>query len=104
MSPPAFAIRYLFVAAFSSLLGEPPSPEKPVKVCVVSILATESNDKVDDNLKRIAEQVKKLRPKLTGFRMAKITCKSVPVGAKESFELADDQKADIVIDRWTDEK
>jgi hypothetical protein len=77
--------------------------EGPVKVSVLSILATDTHDKVHPKVECIAREVRKVEPKLTGFDLARSTCKSVAVGARETFELADNQSATVVIDRWTGE-
>jgi hypothetical protein len=58
-----------------------------VRVTVVVIVATESDDKVDPKLKCIAHEVRKKYPKLTGFRLAKMSCRSLPVGKKEAVRL-----------------
>ena len=43
-----------------------------VKVCVVAILASEKNTKVDPKLEAIDREVRKTRPALKGFTMAKL--------------------------------
>lgn len=104
MSPQALRNCCLGLAAALAtvvLLPATASAEGPVRVSVLSILASESHDKVDPKLDCIAREVKKAEPKLTGFRLAKVTCKSLAVGAKESFELAAGQNAVVTIDRWT---
>ena len=57
--------------------------KKKVRVSVVVILATERDGKVHPKLKCIAEEVKKLHPKLTGFRLVQMSCQSLPVGGKD---------------------
>jgi hypothetical protein len=73
-----------------------------VRVCVVVILATESDTKVDKPLANIAREVRKMYPKLTGFRFEKVCCKSLAIGEKDSFELIDDQTAAVTVQRGAD--
>ena len=73
-----------------------------VRVCVVVILATESDTKVDKQLGQIAAEVRKLHPKLTGFHIEKVCCKSLAIGEKDQFELLDDQAAAVTVQRGAD--
>lgn len=103
---PSPRIFFQTVACLSALLGCGAVLAKAggaVKVSVISVLATDKNDTIDPKLECLAREVKKVEPKLTGFRFARGTCKSVAVGARETFELADNQSATVVIDRWTGE-
>ncbi len=87
------------------LLGfiAPARAGEPVKVSVLSILATDRNSTVDKKLEGIAREVQKLDPKLTGFKLAKMTCKSLPVGGREPFELAANQIATVTVERGADD-
>jgi hypothetical protein len=80
--------------------AEDPTPGA-IRVSVLSILASERDDKIEPKLECIAREVKKVEPKLTGFRLAKMTCKSVKVGAQDRFELADQQYANVTVERGT---
>jgi hypothetical protein len=86
---------------------DPPSSE--VKVTVVAILASEDGQ-VDPRLKDIAreirksDEIKKRQPQLTGFRLAKMTCKPVAIRGSESFELVADQQASITVMKPTDKE
>src|SRR5258708_99805 len=86
----------LIGAAPLAAYDDPPGSD--VKVSVVAILASEDGQ-VDPRLKDIAKEIKKAnelkkqQPQLNGFRLAKMTCKSVPVRGSESFELVADQQA-----------
>jgi hypothetical protein len=71
--------------------------KEKVRVCVIAILATEKNDKVDRKLECIAKEVQKTEPKLTGFRLAHMSCQSVEVGSKKDFELVEEQQATVTI-------
>jgi hypothetical protein len=73
-----------------------------VRVCVVVILATEGDNKVDKRLEQIAGEVRKMHPKLTGFRFEKVCCKSLAIGEKDQFELLDDQAAAVTVQRGAD--
>jgi hypothetical protein len=72
-------------------------PDNEVKVSVVAILASETGKEVDARLEGIAKEVRKIHPQMTGFRLAKMTCKSVPVSGAETFELVADQTASITV-------
>lgn len=69
-----------------------------VKVTVVAILATtEEPAKVDPKLEAIAREVQKRDASLKSFSLKRTTCQSVPVGAKESFPLVEDQVAEVTV-------
>jgi hypothetical protein len=71
--------------------------EEKVRVCVIAILATERNAKVDPKLDCIKREVQKMNPKLTGFRLAEMSCQSLAVGATDNFKLVEDEVAGIVV-------
>jgi hypothetical protein len=73
-----------------------------VKVSVVAILASEDSTKVDPRLCCIAREVQKMDPKLTGFRFATLTYKSVKVGTSDRFDLVGDQSVMVTVDRSAD--
>src|SRR5262245_13665486 len=68
-----------------------------VRVTVMAIHATERNKDVDDDLKDIAEKVQKAEPKLTGFRKGRTTSLTMTAGAKETFELVDEESATVTV-------
>ena len=78
--------------------------ENGVRVTVVGILATDKNDTINPKLEGIAKEVRKLDPKLTGFEIAKMTCKVLTVGGKDDFDLGNDQTLHIVVERKGDEE
>src|SRR5947209_7335396 len=96
--------------AFLAVLGgclacaRPASAEDRVKVTVVAILASESNEKVDHKLKDIAQEVRKREPQLKGFRLASMTCRSLPVNGKETFRLVEDQVARVTVQAGADKE
>jgi hypothetical protein len=75
-----------------------------VRVSVVAIFATEKNDKIDPKLESVAKEVQKHDPKLTGFRVGKITTKSLSLGGKDDFELCGDQCLHVVLEKKGDEE
>jgi hypothetical protein len=87
---------------------DPPDPEKKppstVKVTIVAILASETSDKVDCELKCLAEHVQKKHPKLKGFTLGKIVCKSIPVGEKVSIVLIDKQAVEVEVQEGVNKK
>jgi hypothetical protein len=78
-----------------------PRPEN-IQVTVIAILATDRDKEVDEKIKCIAEELHKKHPELTGFREARTTRKSLPVGDEESFPLVDEKDATIRIHSGAD--
>lgn len=81
-------------------LAAVPASAEEVKVTVLSILATEKNSTIDNDLKDIAERVQKQEPKLTGFRQSRQTSKTLHVGdgSKEMFLLVEDQAVVVTVE------
>jgi hypothetical protein len=76
--------------------------EEKVRVCVIAILATERDDKVERKLECIAREVQKMNPKLTGFRLESMSCQSLAVGTRDNFKLVEDQVASVLIQQAAD--
>ncbi len=74
-----------------------------VRVSVVAILATDKNDKIDPKLEGVAKEVQKHDPKLTGFRISKMTTKALTIGGKEDFELCGEECLHVVVEKKGDE-
>lgn len=72
-------------------------PDPKVRVCVVVILASEKDDKVDKKLENIAREVRKMNTKLKGFRLADLACKSLRVGSTDKFDLVEAQQTSITV-------
>jgi hypothetical protein len=70
-----------------------------VKVAVVTILASKDSPEVDPRLKHIAEEVRKTKPKLKGFQLANMTCKSLTQGEQWKVKLVDGQEAVVVVEQ-----
>ncbi len=105
MLPRCVTWRWLSLLTLSALwLGGPAAvrAEEKVRVTVVAILATDRNNKVDDRLKCIAEEVRKVEPKLTGFQMGQITCTPVAVGNSYKVPLVEKATAEVVIQQGAD--
>ena len=101
MSPMSAA----FVAVFFCLpAAAPGGDDGDVRVSVVAVLATDQNDKIDPKLECIAKEVRKIDPKWTGFRIAKMTCKSLPLGGKGDFDLGGDQTLRVAVEQKGDEE
>jgi hypothetical protein len=94
----------VLLAGLGLLAGARACPQdgREVKVSVVTILASEQSKKVDPELDCIAREVRKVHPNLTGFRVVKTACKSVPLRGTESFDLVVDQKASVTVLRDAD--
>ena len=76
--------------------------EEEVKVTVVSILATDKNDKIDKKLTELAKAIQKTRPNLTGFRIDKQCRESLIVGKAHDFEFVDKQKVVVTVRQAAD--
>jgi hypothetical protein len=102
-----FWIAALLLIGAAPLAAFDDPPGSDVKVSVVAILASEDGQ-IDPRLKDIAKEIKKSseikkrQPPLTGFRLAKMTCKSVAVRGSESFELVADQQATVTVMKAAD--
>lgn len=93
----------LFCGLLALVLATPAvCADGKVRVSVVAIVATESDDKIDPKLECIAREVRKMYPKFTGFQPAKLSCKSLPVGVADTFELIGDQTVEVTVQRKTD--
>jgi hypothetical protein len=73
-------------------------PEERVKITVAVILAN-ADGKVDDKLKCVATEVRKMHPKLTGFHVGRTENPTVPLGGSQKFKLVDGQEATITVKR-----
>lgn len=77
--------------------------DRPVRVTVVTVLATAQNATVDPKLKDLAKEVRKRDPALTGFRIAASEGKSIPVGDTAAFELVDKKELRVKVEKAKDE-
>jgi hypothetical protein len=92
----------LVLAVFTVLAAAGPAPrahgDDEVRVSVVAILATTGkNGKVEKELEAIAAEVRKKYPELTGFRRGMMYDVGIAVGQEEKFDLADGEKATVVV-------
>jgi hypothetical protein len=78
--------------------------DSKVKVCLVTILASQHDEKVDEKLKSIAKEVQKTYRKLKGFHLANMTCSSLAKEEKWVVDLVDGQKAEITIQQCADKE
>jgi hypothetical protein len=79
--------------------------DEEVRVCVIAILASQRDKKVDPRLTCIAKELRKMYPELTGFRLARddgMSCQSVAVGARKLFKLPENESAVITVERAAD--
>src|SRR5579871_4729747 len=88
----------LAVAALAAA-APPARSADTVTVSVVAILATTKNSTVDSRVESIAEEVKKKDPKLTGFKLSRMTCKDVEVGSKDCFEVVDGETVCVKVEK-----
>lgn len=96
------AVAALVVAACTPR-GCQPEPAAPVRITVVTVLATTENKTIDPRLAELAKEVQKRDPKLTGFKLHASEAKSVAPGDSVTFDLVDRQKLRVKVDRPRDE-
>ncbi len=94
----AFALALLLSAAGLVPACGDPEPAR-VEVTVVVVLAHDRDEKVAPKLDCLAKEIRKNNPKLTGFRLGQVTCKSVPLDGSETFPLADGREAAVHVKR-----
>jgi hypothetical protein len=92
----------LLPSARTEACEKKPAQKSPLKISVVAILASETSTRVDSELRDIAAEIRRVHPELTGFRRAKMTCKSVEVRGTESFDLVANQTADVTVMKEVD--
>jgi hypothetical protein len=92
------ALAALFAAALPARAGD------EVRISVVAVLATTKNNTVDERVACIARQMEKIDPKLTGFSLARMTCKNVQVGNKDCFEVVDGQFVCVTVEKKCDKE
>lgn len=76
--------------------------DEKVQVTVLAILATDQNDKVDPQLKCVAQKVQKLEPKLTGFRLARTSTRSLEISKASKFALVEGAPVSITVEQGPD--
>jgi hypothetical protein len=77
--------------------------KQEVRVTVLTILATECDDKVDRCVECIAREVRKKYPRLKGFHRGPMTRKPVVVGQKDTFDLVAGQVAVVTVRHGADD-
>jgi hypothetical protein len=75
-----------------------------VKVTVLVILASETGNTVDKQIKNIAEEIQKLNPNLKSFKFKAYECQSLARDEKGTFKLVDKKTAVVVIKQSADEE
>jgi hypothetical protein len=91
--------RWLF--ALAPLLAVPAQAraDDDVHISVVAILATSKNTTIDPRVAYLASEMTKKDPTLTGFSVARMTCKDLKMGAKDCFEVVDGQKVCVTAEK-----
>jgi hypothetical protein len=104
------SLKWLKVVAFLSCAWPPhagavdPPAEKKIRITLVVVLAGERGDKVQEELKCLAEAVRKKYPDLKAFRIASMKCQEVAEKERVEFKLPEKQKAELVINCACDHK
>jgi hypothetical protein len=83
------------VMAGFSAAPQPPADER--HVTVVAVLATDKNKQIDPRVAGIAEEVQKLEPGLTGFRVVRSTNKPITLGKRDTFPLVDNETLTVLL-------
>lgn len=98
------ALAALVVAAVTprECQPDPAAPPAPVRITVVTVLATAANTTIDPRLADLAKEVQKRDPRLTGFALHATEAKSVAPGDTATFELVEKQKLQVKIERPRD--
>jgi hypothetical protein len=78
--------------------------KETVQVSVLAILATERNDQIDPKLTCIAKEIRRNHHNLTGFQVVRMSRRALALGSHETFELVDDQKVAVAVQRGADER
>jgi hypothetical protein len=99
---PAFALLLACGAAHAAEPCKEKEKAQPVRVTVVVILATTENNVVDKKLTELATEMQKRYPDLVGFKLVETLQKSIPVGESHTFDLLEEQKVTVAIDRPKD--
>ena len=81
----------VLLAVLAGLLTAPQPPAEERHVTVLAVLATDKNKTIDHRVQGIAEEVQKLEPSLTGFRLVRTTNKPMPLGKRDTFPLVDNE-------------
>jgi hypothetical protein len=90
------------LCAVPIVFGDDPPPDRKVRVSVVVILASETDTTTDKKLECIAREMTKMHPKLKGFRMGNLACKSLKIGDANVFDLAEGKTTTITIQQAAD--
>jgi hypothetical protein len=101
-----FAIGLLLWADAIEASLDRPADQKPsehrVQVSVVVILGSEKDDKVDRKLTGIAQEVRKMHPRVKGFRMVNLSSRSLAIGTASEFDLVEKQKVSVTVEAAAD--
>lgn len=101
----SFSVRtvaWLVVCTFVGGAVAHACPDDKVKITVVAVLATDKNKEVDPRLADLAEKVQKKHPRLTGFRIAQTTRKSLEIGKEYLCPLVDKESVAVTIAHGAD--
>jgi hypothetical protein len=83
--------------------ADPPA-EKKIKISLVVVMASERGDVVQEELKCLAEAVRRKYPTLKSFRIESMKCLDVAENERVTFPLPENQKAVFVVHCACDHK
>lgn len=95
-----FDRRFLILLAAPALFLMPlRATAQDVRVTVVTILASDKPGDVNPKLKDLAQEVRKVEPNLSAFRLGKTGHRNMTVGQKEAIKLFDnkDYSTDVTV-------
>jgi hypothetical protein len=74
-----------------------PAPDKKIKITFVVVLANERGNDVEASLICLAEAVRQTYPSLKSFRIDSMKCRDVAENERVTFDLPENQKAEVVV-------
>ena len=103
----SFLIPVLFLLpAFSSGQARKTEPKEapapPVKVTLVVVLASTTDDKINPKLATLAKEVQKRDEEFIGFIISDTLVQSIPIGESHSFRLPEKQTATVIATKGKD--
>jgi hypothetical protein len=99
---PALFVPWLVTALSCPCQAPAKQPEAKVKVTVVVILASERCQFIDPRLKKVAAELQKSNPNLTGFNLVSMTDMSLAPEAKGSILCVEGEKVEVLLHHCAD--
>ncbi len=81
----------------------PPPEVQPIRVTVLTILASEQPGMSDPRLEELAVQLRKRQPKFRTLRLVAAESQSIAIGQQGTFALTDKQQLSVRVESTLDE-